>query len=283
MLSCHMWGRASSERRSGERLAERRRLRRRRLLIASGILFCISLGVVVYGLWQPSMRVSRVVMYGTGQSLADLATSAMRGTYFGIIPRDSTFFIPEGSIRESIIAEHSDIAAVSIFKNGLTGLSIRIDYRAPIARWCGLTPTEGVEEYCYVFDANGFIFAAVASTTETINNFALYAPLLSDTLEPLRATLTRADQLPAAFDFARKFATLGSPVTRIILKGDEVEDVLASGTRVTYVLGDEQNAYTALASARANLNLADGSIEYVDLRFPGKVYLKKIQSGTVSE
>ena len=50
---------------------------------------------------------------------------------------------------------------------------------------------------------------------------------------------------------------------------------LVLGTRVTYVLGDEQNAFTALTSARDDLNLADGSLEYVDLRFDGKVYLKK--------
>ncbi|MDP1759930.1 MAG: hypothetical protein Q8L01_00440, partial [Candidatus Woesebacteria bacterium] len=64
-------------------------------------------------------------------------------------------------------------------------------------------------------------------------------------------------------------------VTRVILRGDEVDDMLASGTRVTYVLGNEQNAFTSLVSARENLNLADGSIDYVDLRFDGKAYLKK--------
>ena len=39
--------------------------------------------------------------------------------------------------------------------------------------------------------------------------------------------------------------------------------------------GQEEEAYTALTSARANINLVSGALDYVDLRFPGKVYTKK--------
>ena len=94
-------------------------------------------------------------------------------------------------------------------------------------------------------------------------------------VEPLRATIADANALPAAFDLARQIGTFGSRVSDIVIRGDEADDLLASGTRVTYVLGTEQDAFTALTSAKSNLNLADGSLEYVDLRFPGKVYLKK--------
>jgi hypothetical protein len=222
-------------------------------------------------------------MFGADQSLAELATEAMRGSYLGIVPRDSTFFFPATSIRAALISAYPGIAAISIFRNGLTGLTIKVDNRVAIARWCGLAPTDfaaagsahGAEEYCYLFDASGFIFAAAATSTETLNPFSLYAPLTGETLEPLRATLAHASELPGAFDFARELATLGSPVTRVVLRGDEVDDYLASGTRVTYVLGNEQNAFTALVSAQGDLNLVDGSLEYVDLRFDRKMYLKK--------
>ncbi len=300
-----MWGRASSAARGNDRFTARRRLRRRRVFIALIFLSLLIIGGVLYVLQQNELRITRVQIFGADQSLSDIALAAMQGTYLGVIPRDSTFFFPASRIRTDIIALHPDIAAVSIFRSGLTGLSIRINDRAPIALWCGLTPTfiastteaHGSSEYCYVFDASGFIFAAQATSTDTINNFKLYAPLapletpaqartgVSDTLsltgrvgdiqEPLRATIAHADQLPATFDLARQLATFGSPVVSIIVRGDEVDDMLGSGTRVTYVLGNEKNAFTALMSARQNMNLADGSIEYVDLRFDGKVYLKK--------
>jgi hypothetical protein len=221
-------------------------------------------------------------MYGADQSYADTAYAAMQGSYLGIVPRSSTFFFPENRIRRDIIKEHPDVSAVSFFLNGFTKLSIKVSPRDAIARWCGLSPTEGVDEYCYVFDGNGLIFAAVGSSTPLVNSFKLYDPLEGDGVEPLGAILAHANILPHVFDFARQLNTLGSPVIYTVIKGDEVNQYLKSGTRITYVLGNEQNAYTALVSSKENFNLADGSVEYIDLRFGGKVYVKK-KNDTVSE
>lgn len=253
----------------------RRRRSRRRILTVLCILFFLVCGGIVYELNQSAVRISNVQVYGADQSLASFATRAMQGKYLWLIPRDSTFLYPASRIRTDIVNAHPDIAAISLFRNGLTGLSIKVNDRVAIARWCGLAPTAGVDEYCYVFDAGGFIFAANATSTQPINTFKLYTPLVGDTLEPLRATLAETDKLPAVFDFARKLDTLGGSVTKIILRDDEVDDILASGTRITYVLGNEENAFTALVSARENMNLTDGSVDYVDLRFGSKVYLKK--------
>lgn len=277
----------------GERLAARRRKHRRRVLFALGILCLLLFGAIIYGLQQSSVRISRIEVFGADASLAMIAREAMQGNYFGIIPRDSTFFLPASRIRADLITAHPDIAAVSIFRNGLTSLSIKVDNRVPIARWCGSTP-DGTTRFnlksefprlnlvadCYLFDASGFIYATT-SATQPVNPFIVYESLiLSDGNQtspntPIGSTLSDADKLPAAFDFARQLGTLGSPVVSIVLHEEEVDDYLTSGTRVTYVLGNEQNAFTALVSARANLNLADGSLEYVDLRFGGKIYLKK--------
>ncbi|MDE1919641.1 MAG: hypothetical protein KGH56_02990 [Patescibacteria group bacterium] len=292
-----MWGRASSALQGSDRLASRRRKRRLRLVIACVLLLALLLWAAVYGLWQPFVRISSVGVVGADASLADVAKEDMQGAYFGIIPRDSILFFPASRIRADILAAHPDFAAISIPRTGLSSITIKIDNRVPIAEWCGLSPLEtpaqarpgisdalsltgraptpGVDAYCYVFDANGFVFAAAGTTTQTINTFTLYAPLEGATEEPLRATIAHASLLPTAFDFARQLATFGSPVSSIVMRGDEVDDYFESGTRLTYVLGHEQEAYTALTSARANLNISDGSLEYVDLRFAGNVYLKK--------
>lgn len=277
MLSYRMSERASSEKRGSERLSERRRRLRLRVRIAAAVILLVVLAAAVYGLRQSSVRISHVVIYGADQSLAELATGAMQGSYLGLVPRDSMFFVPESHIRAAIIAAYPDIAAISIFHNGLTGLSIKVDYRVPIAEWCpsaypaqaSSTPAAG----CGFFDANGFVYAST-TTDVPLNSFVVYEPLASG-VDPIGTTLPHANKFPAMFDLARKLASFGSPVEKVVLRADEVDEYLASGTRVTYVLGGEENAYTALASARANFNLADGSLEYVDLRFPGKMYLKK--------
>lgn len=242
----------------------------------------------MYGLWQSSVRISRVQIFGADESLSLYATQAMQGSYLGSIPRDSIFFFPEGRIRADLLAAHPEISAVSIFRNGFTGLSIKINKRVPIARWCGSgaeksdfratsSKSDFLAPQCYFFDAKGFIYMPVSTaigSSTPLNSFMVYESFANES-SPIGATLPNATDLPSAFDFARQLSTLGSPVISISFRNDEVDDYLASGTRITYVLGDEQNAFTALMSARSNLNLTDGSLEYVDVRFDGKVYSKK--------
>lgn len=268
----------------GERLAERRRNRRRRAFIALFILLLLLLTAIVYGLQQRSVRISRVEVLGppslgsfggasTDSSLASYAINAMQGSYFGIIPRDSIFFFPEMSIRSNILNDHLEIAAVSISRSGFNGISIKADYRVPVARWCGDATRLNLVADCYIFDTNGFIYATT-TTAQPINSFVLYEPIDAST-SPIGSTLPYAEKLPTTFDFARELATLGSPVSSIVIRDDEVDDHLESGTRITYVLGREQDAFTALVSAGESLNLSSGAIDYVDLRFDGKVYIKR--------
>ncbi len=279
--------RQSSAKRDSKGLAARRRLRRRRAFIVFLIILLFACVGIVYELNQNAVRISRVQIFGADQSLADVAISQMRGSYFGVVPRNSTFFLPESDIRAALFAADSDIAAVSIFRTGLSSVSIKVDTRVPIARWCGFapaaaenastTPAEPPTPACYLFDASGFVYATASDAIQPINAFSVYEPLSGRTASssPLGVTLPNVGKLPAAFDFARQLGTFGSPVMTIVFRADEIDDYLKSGTRITYVLGNEQNAFTALTSASGNLNLADGSIEYVDLRFDGKVYLKK--------
>lgn len=269
-----MLGRTHSAPQSSERLAVRRRLGRRRIIIALCIIILTSSVAIVYELGQQGVRIAQVEIFGGDESLAPLALAALQGDYFGLVPRDSIFFYSGSRVRTAIMRAEPNVAAISMYRNGLTGLSIKINDRVPIAEWCGpLTST--ADEQCYLFDAGGFIYAVSATSTESVNNFKVYAPLVGDTAAPLGATIRSAGRLPGTFDFARQLSTFGSPVTQVVMRGDEVDVYLESGSRITYVLGNEQNAFTALVSARDNFNLADGSIEYVDLRFDGKVYVKK--------
>ena len=270
--------------RSTGRVRERRGRSRRRLLISLLAFLVLVAGALIYVSWRPTFRISRVQVFGVPSSFRDYAHTAMQGSYIGIVPRDSTFFIPVHRIRTDIISAHPEVAALSFFRSGFSGLTIRIVERTPVGRWCGLAPTPDVTPYCYLYDPNGFIYAAVpdpldpqATTTQsqTLNPFALYAPLVGDTEEPLRATITHASQLPDTFSLARQLSSFGSKATTLVVRDDECDIRLASGTRVTYLIGHEEDAFAALTSARDNLNLVSGSLDYVDLRFPGKVYTKK--------
>jgi hypothetical protein len=69
--------------------------------------------------------------------------------------------------------------------------------------------------------------------------------------------------------------TLGADIVSIDIRGDEADLYTRAGTRITYVLGREQQAAGLAASAFPTLKLNDGSLLYVDLRFDSKVFFKK--------
>ncbi len=308
------------------RLADKRRSQRRSITCAWGILFLLISAILVYGLRQDSVRISNVSVFLKSESVTSeplidkevaitvisfIATRAMGGNYIGIIPRNSIFLFSKQRIREFILPVHPEIAAVSISRTSLTSIALKVDYRVPVARWCGTFSGIGseigpevstTEKQCYFFDSLGFVFALApsfipASTSEmapiqSVNSFALYAPLdennfdrKSDKGEPdvlkensVGKNISNFKNLPEVFNFARQIATFGSPVTMISISEDNKDEVnfqVESGTRLTYVLGNEQNSFTTLISAREKFNLVDGSLEYLDLRFDGKIYLKK--------
>lgn len=267
---------------------KRRRTSRLRTAVSLFALIIILSGIIIYGLRQDEVRISHIEVvvpsdiYSLDNEerlalIKSIAERTITGNYFGIVPRDSIFFFPEGEIRKNILTADNFIAAVSISRNNFSTIIIETDIRVPIARWCGLSPAQ-VEDYqCHFFDSGGFIFATFSPIMPTINTFRLYSPIVGNVLEPLGATISNIDRISVVFDFARNIANLGSHVESIVVRDGEVDNLLSSGTRITYVLGNEQNAFTALASVKDNidLNLADGSIEYVDLRFGDKVYMKR--------
>jgi len=247
-------------------------------LVAFVVLIIVLCGASLYAIQQPAVRISRVQVFGADPALATTAQDAIRGSYLGIIPRDSILFYPADDVRSAIIARQPDIAAISIFRSGFDGLTIKVNSRTPIAYWCPsagsgmlLATSTVVNERCFVFDDSGRIYAT-STAVQLVNSFVLYMPQVTGQIGTI---LPQAEKLPDAFNFARQIATLGSPVISVSISDTAVDCTLASGTHIIYMLGHEQNAFTALVSAKDKLNLSDGSLDYVDLRFDGKVYLKK--------
>ncbi|HQU07930.1 MAG: hypothetical protein B7X04_03050 [Parcubacteria group bacterium 21-54-25] len=293
---------SATQRSVGGRLGMRRRRARLRLfsvLLALGIFLGI---LVVIGLWQPSVRIEHIAITSGDTGLVPSVQQALTGTYAGIVPRNSIFFFSAASVRDAVLAADPTIAAVSVTRTGLNAIAVTPDSRTPLARWCGVAQTEmptdtllqdiapSTTGSCYLFDSTGFLYASTpapsiastsvtfASTTASVQNeaplvpFPIYAPLIASSSPPLLQTIANANKLPALFDFARQLRTFGTQVVAAVIRGDEVDLFLTSGTRITYVLGNEQGAYALLAAVKDKITLSDGSLIYVDLRFPDKVY-----------
>jgi hypothetical protein len=266
----------------GPNLKNRRRRARKRFFILIGILIAVVLGASVYLLWRPELRIQNVTIETYDAAALDpLVKGALVGSYFGILPRDSIVFFPKQRIRNAILDAYPVISAVSVSRVSLTSITIKTIERVSAFDWCGTTPD--ITAPCYESDAEGLVFAPSVvpisldgATSTPSKTLRIYGPLVeASSSEPIRSHVANASAIPNALRFERGMVSLGADVVSLELRTDEADVHLRSGTRITYVLGHEEQAAELAATAFPEINVNDGSVLYLDLRFDGKVYFKK--------
>ncbi|HYE23273.1 MAG TPA: hypothetical protein VEA92_02350 [Candidatus Paceibacterota bacterium] len=286
-----------------ESLKERRKKQRRVLFIVLGVLAAVLFAALVYLMWQPFVRINSIATAGpNAEETRAIAEAALEGTYFYVLPKNSIFIFPEGAMRRKVLDTYPAVTAVAIKRTGFTSISLTNVPRTSAFIWCGATA--GTASPCYQADAEGFVFAleegyqepviamqmeaatapeAKAAPVEPIvedvdmSVLRIYAPLEGAEGEtPIRAHVVGAGRLPDALRFVKAMKSLNVGIVSVEIREDEADLYTPEGTRITYILGREKAAADLAASAFPTLNIGSGELEYVDLRFKGKVYVKRI-------
>lgn len=276
--------------RSNERLRDRRRKKHRALGIVLLLILTLLFAAGVYLLWRPAFRIATVEVAGVHtQEVHILAADVLSGTYAYIVPRNSIYFFPTEALRSRILLEYPDISAVSITRTSFGSITVTTLPRTSAFLWCGETMLASKElPHCYNVDSEGLVFeevttpevgAAATSTQEVAATLlTLYSPLeptMPDPGNPIRAHVLHAERIPAALAFIKGLGESGVSVSALEVVADEAHIYTPSHSRITYVLGREEAASTLAKAVLPKLNLTDGSIQYLDLRFSGKAYIKR--------
>ncbi len=259
-------------------LGRRRRNRRKRLLLLAGAALLILLALIEIILWQSWLRVQTVQATGaSADAVQTFVKHDLEGARFFVLPKNSIFFIPEKDLRAHVLAAFPQLEAVSISPSGLTTLAVSSTERASIVWWCGTAPDSPVQP-CYQADAGGLIFAQVTPEESQASSTMLYvyAPLTQALgTTPIGNSILGPARMAPMIQFVKAMRTLGADVVAVAIRGDEADLYTRAKTRITYVLGREQQAAGLATSAFPSLNLNDGSLLYIDLRFDSKVFFKK--------
>lgn len=270
-----------STRNQKRKLRDRRRdeLAGKAGLIAAGI--ALAAGVILYVLWLPSIRIASAEAEGfpDAASASALALAELDGRYYGIFPRDSFFFYPERAVRDALLEEFPSVSSVSVSRDGFSSLRLEGRPRVAAFHWCGSPESLAAEDAtCFQADAEGLVFLPAdtgASSTPMLHVYARLDTASTTGAYPLKARVEGAQHLPDILRFMRMLGSLGVSIASIAIRGDEADIFVAPSTRITYVVGHEKEAEKSAKAALPKLDLEDGSIVYVDLRFDGKVYLKR--------
>ncbi len=270
---------------SKESLKVRRARARRMFLILISVLVLLGIAGLFYASWSPALRVQEVRAEGPhAHEIISETKEQLKGTHAFILPRNSLFFLPVSNIREAVLHNHPDVVAVAVHSSGLQSITVVASPRPTAYLWCGVTRSEPGE--CYTVDTSGLIFGKaevdVASSSQS-QYLKVYNSVEGSVEDPVRAHVSYASAFPNALRLAKALKTLQANITEFTIENDEASFYTAQGTRITYVIGNENATATLAASVFPTLNLQQGSVEYVDLRFEGKVYLRRQQAPVAEE
>lgn len=265
-------------------LRERREAAKQvRTMFVGALCLCV-LGGVIYGLWRPQLRITDILVSDVRfeESIQVIAQKELSGTYYHIFPRDSFLLFPEKALQSAIAEEHPSIAKITIARTGFDSLMISLESRDTAFWWCGLPTDAGsVSDSCFDADKEGFVFLPHeesqdnASSTHMLRVYAVLETASSTHSYPLGSRVLGTENIDDILRFSHTLEALSIPLRSIAIRGDEADVYTEGGTRITYVVGKEREAAEDAKITLPKLNLLDGSIQYVDLRFPGKVYLKR--------
>ncbi len=288
--------------REREPLKDQRRRARRRLSLILSIFLFIFIAAAFAALWSSPFRIQNVQAAGPDATGVQSTTlSALNGTLDYVLPRDSIFFFPESAVRSQILNQYPDISAITISRISFDTLAIASIPRESAFLWCGeayasptaaplvsltasstaitttSTVTAPAPSPCYDTDSQGDIFALdTSATSDTLRVYDSLASTTGTTASVLGQHVADANMIPNALSFVKEIKSLDVPIVALVIRDDNEADLYAqSGTRITYVLGTEETSSQLAVSAFPSLDLNDGTLQYVDLRFPGKVYFRK--------
>ncbi|MBA3789163.1 hypothetical protein H0X32_02070 [Patescibacteria group bacterium] len=292
--------------RDREPLKNRRRRARNRTFITMLAFIVLVFAAGFTCLWLPAFRIQRVVAAGPdAEQIKVSVPPILTGRYKYIFPRDSIFFFPEADIRTYILQEYPDISAISISRTSFDSIAIDSIPRESAFIWCGstydahepviVTPTSSTTgsaptststlPTCYDADAQGYIFASLPEDPSLAETLHIYGPLTASSTANgtiLGQQIAQARFIPHTLTFVKAIKSLGVSVGALAIRGDEADLYTQGKTRITYVLGQEASAAALAQSAFPTLNLNNGSLSYVDLRFADKVYFKNVGQDVAS-
>ncbi len=273
------------------------RLRERKRLVVSvtlwtlgGALLLVLLGVAAH---QPFARIARVdVMTDGALTPAVLSAKVLQmigGTFAGLVPRDSVVLVSPVAIARSLERAFPRIKSVSVGREGLTALAVRVTERVPKALWCGdvvppiaYTATDPAERAvadsswgtCYLMDEAGYIYArAPGMSGDVLPRY--YGPLEKG--EPIGQAFIAATEFVNWQQFYGELATDKLGAHAVLLVDDrEAEIYLVNGLRLLVARHEDKETLRAQLDALLASDVIDLSrpVEYVDMRFGDKAYVK---------
>ncbi len=271
-----------------------RRERVRIVLKTCALLIGILLlsGAFMYVGRLENLRVQTVHVITDGvlseNEVASVIKTELGKTYFGILPKNFALLPTPSTLEETIIAIFPRSNTVRIQRTGIKALSVSISEREPDALWCGdvvppVAQNETSQESrknqtlwgsCYLMDKNSFIYAKAPMYSGDV--FPRYYGSL-EKAEPLGQNYLPSDEFNEWQVFYRSLS-YNNTLPHAVLFADErdAEVYLSNGIKVLVPRYEKIETIQRRLISVLDSDTIDTarSVEYVDLRFGDKAFVK---------
>ncbi len=262
-------------------------------VVASIVVLLLSLGAI-YVLKLEMLQIRDVQVETNGaldtKEVAAWLWDELHTSMFGLVARTNTLLLHTGALEERLKEQFPRIQNVYVHRIGFTTLQARIVEREPAALWCGdvvppiaymdsATRMLRAEESwgtCFLVDEGGFIYARSPIYTGSL--FPRYYGSL-ETAEPLGQQLLVQKKFvrwQQFFEILEDYSF--EPVALLFVDDRDVEFYLGNGLRVLAGREDDTHQIVRRLSASLEAEAIDlqRNIEYVDLRFGAKVFIRYV-------
>lgn len=235
------------------------------------------------------LTVTTVTVSGAEAAEADAivkkAQQTLEGSFFFIIPRASAVFFPKSHLRAAVQEAMPRLGTVEIHRTGLRSVELSVNNRTPAALWCGdvmpdiaeLAGTSGdsFNTRCYFIDEHGYVFEHAFGVTGTV--YPRFWGAI-DRGNPEGSVFVSTDEFARLLSLMHEISTDGEmPLGLLLVDEEEMELYLSGGTKILLLRSGDLMATIERITALQNSGIVgEGEpVEYIDLRFGDRVYLKR--------
>lgn len=275
-----------SKYRSPQARARHKRVFFLRIMLWAFFACGICAGILVL-LLHSALSVHTVRVLGAGDTAREehiraIASREADTKVLFFLSRQNTFLYPTASLENAITRDAPEFKNAAVRHESFRTVLISVEAREPFALWCGdivPLPGEPVGE-CYTLDTGGIIFthgnALHASSTEPY----FYGALGEGLGEVLGAQFLDVARFARIVVFIELLRSQNLSVqASVTLDENEGELHLMDGTRILYRSADDPTKLARrLALLLESENAPQLPLEYIDLRFGDRVYVKRVTS-----
>ncbi|MEK7650319.1 MAG: hypothetical protein AAB364_00360 [Patescibacteria group bacterium] len=241
------------------------------------------------------LLISQVQIAGqetVSQDILDQATQEfLAGDYLFVLPRRNALWYPRRALAQALLAQFPTLESAQISRENFTTIKIVVAERRGQYLWCG----SDQPQICFLLDQSGLAFApAPVFSGESFVRFTTSGPNL--------ALNTRPFSVQNFTQITNLITTLNHTFSQTILSGLAISELVANSasdyrltaTRAADTLSRPLTVLANLEQVSSELNLTlqaallapdfvteyqiaqknKQELEYLDLRFPGKVFYK---------